>query len=365
MARCLVGCGSNLGRRREQLDRAVELLRFMPGVRMLAVSRYRETRPVGGPVGQAAYLNGACLLETDLGPYDLLGMLSAVENTLHRERAERWGERTVDLDLLLYDDLVLDDAALTVPHPRMTTRRFVLEPAVEIAADFPHPLAACSLRALLDNISAPHPLVAVVGVPGSGAAAVAAAVGDAALARVIHAPRPLSVTPPPAGPEAWHALLADWVAPLAAAPWPDDRHGTVIDYTLDAIVAAAAADLPPDETARLETAVEAAARRVPAPHVAILLVAPADVLEERLAGGVPHHAGAWPDAAAGGGPTTATLRGSAAAGAALADAQERLVRRLRGPGPRGPRAAKAVVTVDASDLSQAVAEATAAVEAMV
>jgi 2-amino-4-hydroxy-6-hydroxymethyldihydropteridine diphosphokinase len=364
MARCLVGCGSNLGRRREQLDRAVELLRFMPGVRMLAVSRYRETRPVGGPVGQAAYLNGACLLETDLGPHDVLGMLSAVENTLHRERTERWGERTLDLDLLLYDDLVLDDATLTVPHPRMTTRRFVLEPAVEIAADFPHPLAACSLRALLDNISAPHPLVAVVGVPGSGAAEVAAAVGDAALARVIHAPRPLPVPSPAGGPEAWHALLADWVAPLALAPWPDDRHGTVIDYTLDALVAAAAAELPPDDAARLETAVEAAARRVPAPHVAILLAAPADVLEERLACGAAH-AGSWPDAAAGRGPITATLRGSAAVGAALADAQERLVRRLRGPGPRGPRAPKAVVTVDASDLSQAVAEATAAVEAMV
>ena len=88
------------------------------------------------------------------------------------------------------------------------------------------------------------------------------------------------------------------------------------------------------------------------------------VLEERLACGAAP-AGSWPDAAAGRGPITATLRGSAAVGAALADAQERLVRRLRGPGPRGPRAAKAVVTVDASDQSQAVAEATAAVEAMV
>ena len=363
MARCLVGCGSNLGRRREQLDRAVELLRFMPGVRMLAVSRFRETRPVGGPVGQSPYLNGACLLETDLGPHDVLGMLNAVENTLHRERTERWGERTLDLDLLLYDDLVVDDAALTVPHPRMATRRFVLEPAVEIAADFEHPLAACSLRALLDNISAPHPLVAVVGVPGSGAAEVAAAVGDAVLARVIHAPRPLPL-PAQAGSEAWHDLLAAWVEPLASAAWPDDPHGTVIDYCLDAIAAAAAVALSPTDATRLDAALDRAARRVPVPHVAILLVASADVLEERFA------MGSWRTVNAGAPgadlhTATATLCGAPSTGAALADLQDRLVRRLRGPGPRGPLSPKGVVTVDASDLARAVAEATAAVEAMV
>ena len=358
MARCLVGCGSNLGRRREQLDRAVELLRFMPGVRMLAVSRFRETRPVGGPVGQSPYLNGACLIETDLGPHDVLGMLSAVENTLHRERTERWGERTLDLDLLLYDDLVLDDAVLTVPHPRMTTRRFVLEPAVEIAADVRHPLAACSLRTLLDNISAPHPLVAVVGVPGSGAAEVAAAVGDAVLARVIHAPRPLPLPAPATGPQAWHDLVAAWTAPLEAVAWPDDPHGTVIDYCLDAI--AAAADLTPAEAARLDAALDRTARRVPVPHVAILLVASADVLEERVAecGRDGGPAGALQ-------PATATLCGAPATGAALVNLQDRLVRRLRGPGPRSPLAPKAVVTVDASDMTRAVAEATAAVEAMV
>lgn len=364
MARCLVGCGSNLGRRREQLDRAVELLRFMPGVRMLAVSRYRETRPVGGPVGQSPYLNGACLLETDLGPHDVLGMLAAVENTLHRERTERWGERTLDLDLLLYDDLVIDETTLTVPHPRMATRRFVLEPAVEIAADFPHPLAACSLRTLLDNISAPHPLVAVVGAPGSGAAEVAAAVGDAVLARVIHAPRPLPMPLPAAGVAPWHELIAAWVEPLAAAAWPDDPHGTVIDYCLDAVAAAAAGGLSPTDAARLDAALEHAARRVPVPHVAILLIAPVDVLEERIAchsRRIGHHGDAFADPQ----PHTATLCGSTATTAALAAVQERLVRRLWGPGPRSPLAPKAVVTVDACDLARAVAEATAAVEAMV
>ena len=364
MARCLVGCGSNLGHRREQLDRAVELLRFMPGVRMLAVSRFRETRPVGGPVGQSAYLNGACLLETDLGPHDVLGMLSAVENTLHRERTERWGERTLDLDLLLYDDLVVDETTLTVPHPRMATRRFVLEPAVEIAADFEHPLAACSLRTLLDNISAPHPLVAVVGAPGSGAEEVAAAVGDAVMARVIHAPRPLPLPVPATSAEGWHDLIAAWVEPLASAAWPDDPHGTVVDYCIDTIAAAAAVGLSPADAARLDAALERAARRARVPHVAILLVAPADVLEERIACRS-QRIGQRRDVFASRQPATATLCGSPATGAALAALQERLVRRLRGPGPRSVLAPKAVVTVDASDLTRAVAEATAAVEAMV
>jgi 2-amino-4-hydroxy-6-hydroxymethyldihydropteridine diphosphokinase len=184
MARCLIGCGSNLGPRREQLDRALELLGFMPGVELVAVSRFHETHPVGGPADQGAYLNGACLIETDLPPQDVLGMLFAVENTLERRRDHRWGERTIDLDLLLYDELVVESPELTLPHPRMATRRFVLEPCAEIAAELRYPLSACTIRDLLDNISVPHPLVAVVGVPGSGASEVAAAVADATLARL-------------------------------------------------------------------------------------------------------------------------------------------------------------------------------------
>jgi 2-amino-4-hydroxy-6-hydroxymethyldihydropteridine diphosphokinase len=357
MARCLIGCGSNLGRRREQLDRAVELLRFMPGVRVLAVSRYRETRPVGGPTGQNPFLNGACLLDTDLEPHDVLGMLAAVENTLHRERTVRWGERTIDLDLLLYDDLVIDDDSLTVPHPRMTTRRFVLEPAVEIAAELPHPLAGCSLRALLDNISAPHPLVAVVGVPGSGAPEVAAAVADALMARPIHAPHPLPLAA--AGPQAWRETVAAWTRPLAAADWTADPHGTVIDFWLDVIPAAACGRLAAADAARLEADLARAAAVVPAPQVAILLVATADALEERITfrgrQSAPH-TDLFADLAA----TTATLAPPPASAAALVELQERLVRRLR-----GPRAPKAVVAIDADDLGRATAEATAAVEAMI
>ena len=118
----------------------------MPGLEVLAVSRFHETRPVGGPAHQGAFLNGACLIETDLPPSDLLGALFAVENTLARRREERWGPRTIDLDLLLYDDIVVESPELTLPHPRMATRRFVLEPCAEIAGELPYPTADCTVR---------------------------------------------------------------------------------------------------------------------------------------------------------------------------------------------------------------------------
>ena len=185
MARCLIACGSNEGQPRQHLADAGDLLRSMPGLTLLATSRIRETRPVGGPAGQAPFMNGAFLVETEFAAAELLGVLTAIENTLHRERLERWGPRTIDLDLLLNEDLVIEQPGLTIPHPRMTTRRFVLEPCAEIAPDFVHPLAGCSVQDLLDNISVAHPHVAVVGVPGSGAAEVAAAVADVWLDTVL------------------------------------------------------------------------------------------------------------------------------------------------------------------------------------
>ncbi len=333
MARCLIGCGSNLGKRREQLDRALELLRFMPGVTFLAASRYRETPPVGGPSGQGSFLNGACLIETDLSPHAVLDLLTAVENTLHRERHTRWGERTIDLDLLLYGDLVVESDQLTVPHPRMATRRFVLEPSAEIAADLPYPLATCTIGDLLDNISVRLPLVSIVGVPGSGADRVASAVADAVMGRVIHAPRDLPAAT--AGVAAWRGLLAAWAAPLAAPAWHDDEHHVAIaDYWLDALDVVAAERLPADEAAAFRRDLATAAAETIAPRVAIQLVEPREMLLARDPSG------------------------------GLARLQERLSRRLRCTGDRDPRCPKAVIAIDARDPDRAVAEATAAVEAM-
>lgn len=387
MARCLIGCGSNLGSRRQQLDRALELLRFMPGVELLAVSRFRETRPIGGPGRQEAFLNGACLIETDLPPGDLLGALFAVENTLDRSRDERWGPRTIDLDLLLYDELMVESPELTLPHPRMATRRFVLEPCAEIAGELPYPPAGCTVRDLLDNISVPHPLVAVVGIPGSGAAEVAAAIADATLTRLIRTPRPLPllscrktaidagrtvVTHGPSPSDSrdadehhWLEVVRAWQQPLAQAGWCEDPAGTVCDYWLDAAWAAAAECLAPPHRAAFAASYDRLAAEAMPPHVAIFLQISPVELRERLA--FRRRSSAHSDVFADLDAAIETDRGSPEdddAVGRLIRFQDRLEQRLRCPTHRCPQAPKAVITIGGHDLSQATADATAAVEAM-
>jgi 2-amino-4-hydroxy-6-hydroxymethyldihydropteridine diphosphokinase len=135
MTRAYVGLGANVGNRRENLDRAVELLAADPGIRVLAVSSVRETDPVGYE-DQPRFLNAACAVETELEPRELLERLLAIERALGRERTgPRFGPRTIDLDLLLYGNETLDEPGLTVPHPRLAERLFVLEPLHELAPD--------------------------------------------------------------------------------------------------------------------------------------------------------------------------------------------------------------------------------------
>jgi 2-amino-4-hydroxy-6-hydroxymethyldihydropteridine diphosphokinase len=126
-----IGLGSNLGDRDENLRRALERLSELGPVRS---SSFHETDPVG-VTDQPKFLNAAAELSTDLSAGDLLKALLAIERELGRDRSreERWGPRTLDLDLLLYDDLVIDEPGLTVPHPRLAERRFVLEPLQELA----------------------------------------------------------------------------------------------------------------------------------------------------------------------------------------------------------------------------------------
>jgi len=132
VTRAYIGLGSNLGDRRAQLDEALRRLDADPAVAVVAVSSFRDTDPVG-VVDQPRFLNAAAALDTSLPPRELLDRLLAVERALGRDRSgERWGPRTVDLDLLLYGDLALDEPGLTVPHPRLDERRFVLEPLVEL-----------------------------------------------------------------------------------------------------------------------------------------------------------------------------------------------------------------------------------------
>ena len=131
--RAFVGLGSNLGERETTLRAALDRLRAEDGIVVVAVSSFRETDPVG-VLDQPRFVNAAAELETSLPPRELLARLLEVERGLGRDRAreERWGPRTIDLDLLLYGDEEIDQPSLTVPHPRLADRAFVLEPLLEL-----------------------------------------------------------------------------------------------------------------------------------------------------------------------------------------------------------------------------------------
>jgi len=130
--KAVVALGANIGNPREQMDLAVAMLR--EATDLIAVSSYYSTKPVGGPE-QPDYINAVCLLESELPALDLLALLHGIEKSLGRERNERWGPRTIDLDLIQYGALLSSADELQLPHPRAYERRFVLEPWHEIEPD--------------------------------------------------------------------------------------------------------------------------------------------------------------------------------------------------------------------------------------
>jgi len=129
-----LGLGSNLGDRLANLQRAVDLLAARPGLRVARSSRVYETDPVGGPP-QPEYLNAVVEVQTTLSPHDLLAASMDVEQRMGRVRAERWGPRVIDIDVLTYDEQQIDQPDLIVPHPRMHERAFVLVPLLELEPD--------------------------------------------------------------------------------------------------------------------------------------------------------------------------------------------------------------------------------------
>ncbi len=157
-----LSAGSNLGDRKANLKNAFCSLKEA-GATPAQMSSYYETEPVGIRE-QPWFLNAALQVNTGLSPFELLEACQAIEESHGRVRVFKNAPRTLDLDILLYDDLVIDDAQLVIPHPRLAERRFVLEPLAEIAPDVLHPLLMKSIRSLLE--SCPDPSAVRIYSPG-------------------------------------------------------------------------------------------------------------------------------------------------------------------------------------------------------
>ena len=247
MPAALIGLGSNLGDRQHALDNALGQLRAVAGIESVRASSAYESKPIGGPTGQSRFLNGAALLQTSLLPESLWSRLTAIENLLGRTRHRRWAPRTIDLDLLLYDDLVqgaalpTNSAALCIPHPRMAFRRFVLEPAFEVAPDMRHPLIGWTIARLLDhlrtgtahvaisgdNFAATHALAAktaaecgwkLLDSPAAGDAMVRAGSPSLTLKRAIE-------------------FLREEAALIARRTWPADSPGVITSFWIEDLLA--------------------------------------------------------------------------------------------------------------------------------
>lgn len=142
--------GSNLGDRLAPLRDSVVRIGNLPGTRVQRVSRIYETEPLG-ELNQPAFLNMAAEIKTGLAPLELLNAVKEIERELGRKDGPRWGPRPIDIDIILWDDLTMNDARLTIPHPRFRERAFVLAPLAEIAPEARDPLSGLTVRQLLES----------------------------------------------------------------------------------------------------------------------------------------------------------------------------------------------------------------------
>lgn len=143
--------GSNLGDREDNLNKALQMLSHSEGITVTNVSTFLNTAPVGY-TDQPDFLNAVVEIETILEPYALLAVCNEIEQTLKRKRIIHWGPRTIDVDILLFGDLVLEDEKLTIPHPRMLEREFVMKPLCEIAPEAVHPVQEQTIGKLWEDI---------------------------------------------------------------------------------------------------------------------------------------------------------------------------------------------------------------------
>lgn len=167
MGNALIAFGGNLGDVEATYSDVISRLHATHGIGVMGAGRLFDTTPVGGPPNQPRFKNGAILVDVSIPPEELLASLQEIERSFGRLRGEHWGARSIDLDLLLYDDLqkclCISTETLTLPHPRMHFRRFVLEPANQVAPDMVHPVFGFTLEELLAHLDRKPRIVAVAG----------------------------------------------------------------------------------------------------------------------------------------------------------------------------------------------------------
>ena len=289
MSRCLIGLGSNLGDRRAILDSAFRALRNSPPIRVVSVSSVHETAPVGGPTGQPSFLNAAAVLDSSLPPQALLELLQKIESQHGRERAETWGPRTLDLDLLLYDDFTMSTPVLVLPHPRMAWRRFVLEPAAEVAGEMLHPTIGWTISRLLDHLNTALPYVAVTGAIAAGKTHLARLLCDKLSARPIFESlderRLEAFYADPAG-HAW-ALELEFLRQRTGllsrdSPFWSDRGLAISDFWFDQSAAFARAWLSESQWPSFRELWRQSRQKVVQAKLLVVIDEPAEVLMDRI-----------------------------------------------------------------------------------
>lgn len=149
---CAIALGSNLGDSLTTLEQSLQILSQTPGISLVAVSSWYRTKPIGPP--QPDYLNGCAIITVEQTPEELLILFQAIEVQFGRNRSQeqRWGARTLDLDIILYGNLVINNSHLTIPHPRMRERAFVLVPLAEIAPDWQEPVSQKAIAQLVTEV---------------------------------------------------------------------------------------------------------------------------------------------------------------------------------------------------------------------
>ena len=162
MTTALLGLGSNVGDSEATLNAAVAEIAALPDVQIVRHSKWYRTPAVGGPANQSDYVNGAAVIETTIAPLTLLAELQRIEQRHGRERGERWAPRTLDIDLLLYGNDVSETQMLIMPHPRLTYRKFFLEPAAEVATKMLHPVIGWPIERLLMHLNAASDQLVIV-----------------------------------------------------------------------------------------------------------------------------------------------------------------------------------------------------------